>query len=756
MEFQEEFSEQQVSIQEYINIIYRGKWIIIASTLIISHIAAIITFTTQPIYESKTSIIMEENQKSTSGGLFDFGGMENSSVFISNQIEIIKSRTIGRRVVRALEASEYRDRCTIFTPNDEGLILPLKYQVNWVLENLTITPIKDTEIIEISFMAPAAWEAATIANVIAEEYRLYSLEYNRSEKSYLRKFLEVQIKILKEDLFRSEEALRMFKQENKIIALDVQIQSKVEKLAEIEAQLESAKVEQSGLLMEEKSLKRQMNDRRNSLSSDLVNLTSVYFNILQEELARKKAEKTKYEIQVAGAMDVDRNLISGELQKLDRQIGAMEEKLKEEGKKIVTSNMVEDPFAMTQVLLQEYLTVETKITSITAHIQTLQNILREGDFDYQKLPQKELQMARLERNRLVDQETFMLLNQKVEETRIAEAGEREDARVLDEALEPEAPIKPKKKLNLIIGVLVGIGLGLGIVFLIEYLDNSIKSMEELERSDVKVLGVIPAIATDDLEKQMRMRPDETIESFEGRRIESRLVTHLDPKSPVSESYRTIRTNIQFAILNQEIKTIAISSSGPKEGKSTTVANLAITLAQLGQKTVLIDGDLRRPVIHSIFGLSKDDGLTQYLLGKANYENIIKETMIENLSIITCGLLPPNPSELLSNKKMDLLLEKLRKEFDIVLFDTPPVIAVTDAAVLSTKLDGTLLIVKAGATEKDAFERAKTLLGSVNATLLGVVLNNLKVNSRFGSGSYYYSYYSYYGGEKKRGKKKRAY
>ena len=754
MDFNEEQVEQQISIQEYINILYRGKWIILASTVLITIIAAIITFTTAPVYEAKTTIILEDKKKS-GGGLFDFNSVGDQSVFIKNQIQILLSRTMGRRVVRALEASNFRDDYTIFKPNEEGMILPEKYQVNWIISQVSVNPIKDTEIIEIVFIAPAAWEAASIANVFADEYRLYSREYNRQEISVLRRFIEQQLRKQEEDLRNSEENLKIFKQMNNIYALDEQVKERISKISEIEAQLSFAKVERNSLLQQGKMLKQQIEERRKSLSGVLVNLTSAYFTVLQQELAHKKAEKTKYEVQVAGAVDVDRKLISGELKKLDRQIEAIEEKLREEGKKVVESNMVENPFSMTQELIQNYLTVETQVTAVTAKIQTLQDIVREMDIDYQNLPEKELQLARLARNKLVDENTTLLLYEKLEETRISEASERENAHILDEALEPEVPIKPKKKLNMIIGLLIGLGLGVGIVFLMEYLDNSIKSMEELERYNIKVLGVIPAIAIDELEKQMEIRPDESVESFEGRRIESRLVTHLDPKSPISEAYRTIRTNIQFAKLDKEIKTIVITSSGPKEGKSTTIANLAITLGQLGVKTLLIDGDLRRPVIHSIFGVPKDEGLTQYLLKNLSYEKLIKETVINGLSVITCGLLPPNPSELLSSKAMDDLLNKVRDNFDIILIDTPPVIAVTDAAVLSTKVDGTIIVVKANETRREAFERAKGLLESVNANFFGTVLNSIKADGKYGSSYYYYYYYSYYGGDKK-GRKSKAY
>ena len=192
----------------------------------------------------------------------------------------------------------------------------------------------------------------------------------------------------------------------------------------------------------------------------------------------------------------------------------------------------------------------------------------------------------------------------------------------------------------------------------------------------------------------------------------------------------------------------VTSAGPKEGKSTTAANLAIAMAQAGNSVVLIDADLRRPLIHSVFGMDKDKGLTNYLAGSLQYDELVHETFIENLKIITSGVLPPNPSELLAIQKMKNLLKQLQEDYDIVIIDSPPVIAVTDASILSTIVDGTLLVVYAGQTEKDAIKRAIMMLSSVSARLLGTVLNGFDVQGIYGS-YYYYYYHHYYGPSKKK-------
>jgi tyrosine-protein kinase Etk/Wzc len=288
-------------------------------------------------------------------------------------------------------------------------------------------------------------------------------------------------------------------------------------------------------------------------------------------------------------------------------------------------------------------------------------------------------------------------------------------------------------------------------FFVERLDNSLKSIEDVEATGLSILGSIPLIkGTKDRKSK---KEEEKSEDYQIKRITSNLVTHFEPKSPISEAYRTFRTNLQFARLDAPLKTILVTSSGPSEGKSTTVANLAITMAQMGTNTILIDSDLRRPVLHSIFNLQRTPGLTNYLAGNVPWKEIIQETPIENLSLLTCGVLPPNPSELLGSKKMRMLLEELKEKYDMILFDSPPVIAVTDAAVLSTLLDGVVLVSSSGSTSREALLRAITLLENVKGRLIGGVLNKIKVESVYGSYHYYY-YYHYYGGTKQKRKKRK--
>jgi len=215
-----------------------------------------------------------------------------------------------------------------------------------------------------------------------------------------------------------------------------------------------------------------------------------------------------------------------------------------------------------------------------------------------------------------------------------------------------------------------------------------------------------------------------------------LITHLNPKSPIAEQYRTIRTNIDFSIADRNLRSLVVTSSGPGEGKSMTTANLAVVMAQQGRKVLLVDADLRKPTVHYTFRLVNTEGLSNLLTKRAKLTDVLTKTDVDNLYVITSGPIPPNPAELLSSRAMHELMTQALGIFDIIIFDTPPVLAVTDAQILSSQADGTVLVVASGTTEKDAALEAKDLLQKSQARILGVVLNRQPIkNSR---------YYYYYG------------
>ncbi|KZL89715.1 CpsD/CapB family tyrosine-protein kinase [Clostridium magnum] len=232
-----------------------------------------------------------------------------------------------------------------------------------------------------------------------------------------------------------------------------------------------------------------------------------------------------------------------------------------------------------------------------------------------------------------------------------------------------------------------------------------------------------------------------------------IISVKSPKSPIAEAYRTLRTNIQFSSFDNKIQTIVVTSSGPGEGKSTTASNLAVVMAESGSKTILIDCDQRKPRLHKVFLTTNERGISDLLVGKVKFEEAVQETKVPNLSILTSGTRPPNPSELLGSSKMRAFIDALKERYEYIIIDTPPIIAVTDAQLLASHADGSLLVIASSQAEREAAVKAKELLQKVNAKILGVVLNKLEVQEKGYYGYYYHYYYGNDGGKKKKKKGK---
>lgn len=414
-----------------------------------------------------------------------------------------------------------------------------------------------------------------------------------------------------------------------------------------------------------------------------------------------------------------------------------------------------DPLAQAQDLVVQILEVETELTAIEARAEGLKRVVNSYTNKLEALPDKNVQLARLERNRKVDENLYMMMREKYEESRITQAGQIGKVRILDEAVPPIEPISPNKKLNLLIGMILGLALGICLTFLREYLDRTVRSVEDIEVFGLPLLATIPRIDSEMLNDGFESKNGNSNSTKKGEE-QMRLVTHFRPKSPVSEAYRTLRTNIQFSNSEQKLRNLLVTSAGPGEGKSTTIANLAIAMSLQGTRTILIDADLRRPVVHKTFGLEKNKGLTNVLVGQMAIDDAIQKSSVKNLDILTSGILPPNPAELLGSNRMQDVISELKDCYELCVFDTPPLVAVTDAAVLSKELGGVLLVVKAGVTQRDALTRGLELLRNVDARILGVLLNGVSRENSYGS-YYYYQQYYYYGenGSKKRKRRTRG-
>ncbi len=763
---EEEMREQQVTLSDYMRVLYRGRWIILFSFLIVVASTAYFTFTAQPVYEASALILLKEEGR-VQQQIFEVTSLMQRETAINNHVEILKSRTLAENVIQLLQESPYADSLYIlgYSPGGEKFSIQ-RWLIALITRNgsgmkessqaelfegyvkrfrnvIEVVPRRDTDLIELKFQAPTPFEASFVVNTWMEAYRDLDIKESREEVSEVRQFLEEKLKDVEAELTTSEDVLKEYKETQDVAELTAETQQLIEQAAEFETLYQEAKTDLEANEKQLDYLKNQLGENQKALVDDATTLSSPVITELERQLAEQISRKASLEQQIRY---YDLTSEYGNLPELEQRIKGIQDKIIEEKKNIVASGGAAiNPLALSETLLTSILEIETENTSLKAKSDALWGILQEYDRSLDQLPEKSLVLARLEREATVNNNIYVMLREKYEENRIAEAGQIGSVRIVDRALPPEDPVSPKKKMNLLLGILVGLGLGVGLTFIREYLDTSLKTIEDIERLGFAVLGSIPYITSQRIETRPKKMNGEI------QRIESRLITHFAPKSPISEAYRTLRTNIQYTKIDRPIRTVLVTSSNPGEGKSTSVANIAITFAQMGAKTLLIDTDLRRPVLHAIFDHPRTEGLTNVLVGNIDLKEGIKPTHIDNLSLLCSGTLPPNPSELLASEAMEKLLEKASAQFDILLFDSPPVIAVTDAAVLATKLDGVVLVTKSGETNKDAMTRSRVLLENVNAKIFGVLVNGVNIDNMYGSTYYYYQYY-YYGDGKHKKKK----
>jgi succinoglycan biosynthesis transport protein ExoP len=722
-------AQYDINLREYWRIVRKRKAFIILITIVLTLFSGALAIirAPSPIYEATCSIKFEKSVSPL--GLYTQFISWGSGSEIETQMAVIKGYPVFEKAGSAMGLiDEERDSGARLGE----IITRLQSQV-------TVTREGFSNIVNITGKASSPEFVAALTNQVALAYKGTHADEVRQRTTEAIKFIRGQLKDVGGRLKESEERLRGFREEKNVIALTAQSSNLLSRLQALEiewATTMEAKKELEDVMRRVREASSNPLSSRGAFSSEKA---SSLYQKLNSRLVDLMIKRHTLLVQYTSSHP--------EVIEMNKQIGE------------VTQKMITE--------LESHLKTQTKKgEKLRKEIDTLREQIR-------GLPDRGLQLSRLERDVERLGQTYSLLETKYQEALIQDAEKPEEVTIIRPAFEPSRPINPPHTVSsALLGAMIGLALGVVFAFIVETFDTSLGAIEDVEETlGLQVLGLIPHLDAKDVQASLKDQykldaQDDTIMR------EARLIPNFGSQSILAESFRSLRTNIQFSALDKNIKSIVLTSATPREGKTVVAANLAIAMAQAGLKTLLLDTDLRKPTVNRIFGLDAVPGVTELLLsnydlsetvrtvtdimmGKMSMDKIMLTPGIDNLHIVTCGTIPLNPAELIQSKRFKGLIDEIHDQYDAVLMDTPPLVSAADASILAVKADGVLLVYRAGKVARGILKRAKAQLEQVNASIIGVVLNGVKAEISLDYDKYY-QYYYYYGqaAKKKKSKKER--
>jgi len=739
----EEFKEEQIHLLDYLRVLKKRRWTVFCIFALVVLAVAIHTFTAVPIYQASSRVVIEKENPNLMSIQEVMAVDATGTDYYQTQYRIIESRAVAREVIRRLDLENspeffpepsdnpvartkvwVKERITGARDWIEGLLRPGDGKnalaqavgidpetelIDMVIDRINVQPIRNSRLVDVNVEAMNPVLAARMANEVVQTYIDQNLETKLRAAKDAVKWLNDRMNEERQKVEEAENALLKYKEEHEIITDFSSDSEKItaQKLAQLNAQVveaESRRVEAETRYRQAMGLEDSP-DMLDSIPEVLANDLIKEIKTMEVQLYNRMSELSKK----YGRNHPQMIAIYSELDDLKKRKA-------KEVRQVVNS------------LRNEY-----KLS--VAREESLKKALAKQKKESLLMNQKAVQYGVLQRQAESSRHMYELLVKRFKETSLTEEMKTGNIRIIDRAEVPKNAVKPKKKLNLLLALVVGLMLGVGLAFFLEYLDNTIKIPDEIkEYLKIPYLGPVPNF---DAENPDGQTPGD-------------LITLHSPKSTASESFRGIRTGILFSSVDKSPQAIVVTSSGPHEGKTICAANLAVTMAQAGSRVLLIDCDMRRPRIHKSFDISRDTGLSSLMAGSCEFKDAVVPGPVENLDILPSGPIPPNPSEVLGSNKMKQLIAGLRKHYERIIIDTPPVTAVTDSVVLSQLADGVVVVVRAGETPRQIIQTSVSQLRTVNAHILGAVLNGVGTGK---DSYYYYQYYYYYYGEDGQRKKK---
>jgi len=742
----EEYREKTIDLRDYYRVFLKRRWVIITVFTVVVLFAAIKTFTATPIYQATAQIVIEkENPNLVS--IEEVMAVDSTGTdYYQTQYKIIQSRTVTREVIRRLDLKNSPE---FLPPPSDNILSRMKVGIqdalsstkDWMIsllktgdhtdgsteladgdasfdselvsafiERIEVSPIESSRLVDVSVQAKDPVMSARMTNELVNAYIGQNLEIKLTAAKNAAQWLGERINDMRKKVETAEKALLHYKETQNIIT-DFSSDAEnitAQKLAELNTQLieaESQRVEAETRYRQAVSIENTP-DMLDSIPEVLSNELIIEVKKMEVVLFNRMSELSK---------KYGRN--HPKMVAIESELAELKKRKRLEAQRVVNS-------------------LKNKYKMALAREESLKAALARQKAESLSLNKKAVQYGVLQREAESSRHMYDMLIKRFKETSLTEEMKTGNIRIIDTAETPQFPVKPNKKRNLLLAVILGLFTGFGLALFLEYLDNTIKLPDEIKEDlNIPYLGAVPAFSQNGIPHH----------------IPSDLVTIHSPKSPVSESYRGIRTGILFSSADKSPQVIMVTSVSPLEGKTTSAANLSVILANAESRVLLIDADMRRPRIHKVFEVDRKIGLSSVLVGTESLKDAIVSSRVDGLDILPVGHIPPNPSEIIGSQKMEKLLDALRKKYSRIIIDSPPMLAVTDAVVLSQMVDGVLLVIRSGETPRTAIQNSLARLQTVKAKILGAILNSVGV----GRDSYYYYQYShyYYGEDPERIKKK---
>jgi capsular exopolysaccharide synthesis family protein len=753
-EYLSDKAEEEVHLRDYLNVILKRKKIILLFLASVFITATILTFMMTPLYKS-TAVVRITSDNPNVLSFRDVQGLTPGADYYQTQYEIFKSRSLAEKVIMNLSLDKKRDFMPVESTLDhvKGFIFnntigvlsrvyslivteqPVKEKpiasdnvtmkdekgdipnsvINALIKRLEITPIKNSQLVQVSFISNNPEISMNVANAVAQTFIAFDLESKIGASKDAKNFLENQIEVAKRKVEASEQKMNEYAAQKEII-LDKDNQSLLtQKLSDISSALNSVATER----MQKEGLYREV---KQAGENNPIILNNPLIQGLKRELASLEAEY--FNLSKIYTPDYPK------MKSLKSQMDTIQKRIEQEVAKLV--NSVESDYNASlkkeENLTKAFNTQKRKVLSFQDTAAQFEVLRREVD---------------------ANKNLYNSLLQRFNEVGVSASSTATNIQVLDKAIYPKTPYKPNVSLNILLSIVFGIIGGIGLAFLAEYFDNSVKDTTDIEKgASLPMLGIIPDF--EDIERRVNLpTPGNILLQKASDPPKMPTIIYPEKATPVAEAFRSISAFILLSSSEKPPKTILVTGPGEKVGKTTISVNIARALLESLGNGIIIDADLRRPKLHHAFQINNAIGLSTFLSGNIDFDGangvLIKPTSVKGLSIITSGPIPPNPSELIGSTRMRDLIYALESAFEFVIFDSPPVMGLPDAIYLSKLVSGTVLVVKAGETTRNELIEIKKLFRSINAKILGVVLNGVKRNDlRYGSYNYYYSsYYSSY-------------